>query len=369
MATLFAVGIQALVLLIITTISLLMPSLTRRDILFGATVAPNTRATAQGRAIIRRYRLGVLLIAIAQAIGLALLWALAPADFWKSLWIAVIPLALALAPDIPYLLAWRSSHALSIAAPATSAPIPPVSSAGLRPRRYADYVPLIWEALPLALIALTASYLAATYAAAPAIIPIHFDAAGNPNGFSSKTIGSYFFLVWTQLFLYALITFLSVLTVGAKAQPTTADETFRRRMLRYLFGVKTLMIALMGALAVATAQAAQSSHGNTMTWALWATIGCVVLVLGGAIWLGVTTGQGGSRLGGSGANTTDRMNDRYWKLGGIYANPNDSAIFVERRFGLGWTINVGNPRALLVMIVILALPFAFAAFSFLVIGK
>ncbi len=262
MATLFAVGIQALVLLIITTISLLMPSLTRRDILFGATVPPNTRATAEGRAIIRRYRIGVLLLAIVQAIGLALLWALAPADFWKSLWIVVIPLALALIPDIPYLLAWRSARALAIAAPTTSAPIPPVSSAGLRPRRYADYVPLIWEALPLALIALTASYLATTYAAAPAIIPIHFDAAGNPNGYASKSIGSYFFLVWTQLFLYALITFLSVLTVGAKAQPTTADETFRRRMLRYLFGVKTLMIALMGALAVATAQAAQSGHDN-----------------------------------------------------------------------------------------------------------
>ena len=109
MATLFAVGIQALVLFIITTISLLMPSLTRRDILFGATVPPNTRATAEGRAVIRRYRIGVLLIAIVQAIGLALLWALAPADFWKSLWIVVIPLTLALSASTSPI-CWRGAR-------------------------------------------------------------------------------------------------------------------------------------------------------------------------------------------------------------------------------------------------------------------
>jgi uncharacterized membrane protein len=365
MATLLAVGIQGLVLVVITAVSLLMPSLTRRDLLFGATVSPNARDTSEGRAIIRRYRIGVLLVAIGLAIGLALLWALAPATFWANLWIVVIPLVLVLMPEIPYLLAWRASRALAVAAPPPSAP---VSSAGLRPRRYADYVPLIWEALPLALIALTASYLAMTYAAAPAIIPTHFDAAGNPNAYSNKSIGSYFLPVWTQLFLYILITFLSVLTVGAKTQPTAADETFRRRMLRYLFGVKTLMTAMMGVLAYAVAQSALSSHAN-INWILWVTLGVVVVVLGSAIWIGVTTGQGGSRLAANSGNATDRIDDRYWKLGGIYANPNDPAIFVERRYGLGWTINVSNPRGWLVLLTILALILGFVAFTFVVVGK
>ena len=366
MATLLAVGIQALVLVVITTTTLLMPSLTRRDLLFGVTVAPGVRASS-GRAIIRRYRLEVILLALAQTIGLALLWWMAPPNFWASGWIVLIPLVLVMLPDIPYLLAYRASRALASATPPST---PPVQVAALRPRRYADYVPLIWEALPLALIALTASYLAMTYAAAPAIIPIHFDAAGAPNGFARKSIGSYFMLVWSQLFLYVLITLLSALTVRAKAQATAADETFRRRMLRYLFGVKTLMIVMMGALAVAVAQAGLSGHSDAINWALWLTLAVVVVVLGGAIWLGVTTGQGGSRLGGAnGQNATDRMDDRYWKLGGIYANRGDPAIFVERRFGLGWTINVANPRALLVLLVILALPLAFTAFTFLLVGR
>ncbi|HEU5349092.1 MAG TPA: DUF1648 domain-containing protein, partial [Ktedonobacterales bacterium] len=231
MASLWMVGIQASLLVIITTISLLMPSLTRRDILFGATVSPNGRATPAGRAIIRRYRIRVLLLAIAQVVALALLWTLAPAKFWASGWAVIIPIALVLLLDIPYLLAWRSSRALAAVAPATSAPI---LSAGLRPRHYADYVPLIWEALPLALIALPASYLAMTYASAPGIIPTHFDAMGNPNAYAHKTIDAYFQPVWTQLVPYMLITFVSALTVRAKTLPTVADETFRRRMLRRL---------------------------------------------------------------------------------------------------------------------------------------
>jgi uncharacterized membrane protein len=31
--------------------------------------------------------------------------------------------------------------------------------------------------------------------------------------------------------------------------------------------------------------------------------------------------------------------DRYWKLGAFYYNPEDPSIFVEKRFGIGWTLN------------------------------
>ena len=36
------------------------------------------------------------------------------------------------------------------------------------------------------------------------------------------------------------------------------------------------------------------------------------------------------------------MDDRYWKLGAFYVNPQDPSLFVERRFGVGWTMNFGN---------------------------
>jgi uncharacterized membrane protein len=41
--------------------------------------------------------------------------------------------------------------------------------------------------------------------------------------------------------------------------------------------------------------------------------------------------------------------DECWTLGGIYKNPNDPAIFVQKRVGFGYTINFGNVWSYVVM--------------------
>ncbi|MES3017929.1 MAG: DUF5808 domain-containing protein [Bacteroidota bacterium] len=38
----------------------------------------------------------------------------------------------------------------------------------------------------------------------------------------------------------------------------------------------------------------------------------------------------------------DRKNDKYWKAGLIYNNPNDPNIWVEKRIGIGWTLNFAH---------------------------
>lgn len=49
-------------------------------------------------------------------------------------------------------------------------------------------------------------------------------------------------------------------------------------------------------------------------------------------------------------STTFRDDDRYWPGGFFYNNPDDPALFVPKRYGLGWTMNFGHPQAKLVMI-------------------
>jgi uncharacterized membrane protein len=218
-------------------------------------------------------------------------------------------------------------------------------------------VPWIWETLPLALIALTAAYLATVYAAAPAIIPTHFNAAGVADAYSPKTVGSFFLLVWVQLFMELFLTTIAVLVTGARSVPGPSGERFRARTLRFLFYIKVLSIAFMGVLAVIIAQVTVNRNPQIgFTLAMSGVF--VLLVLGGVLVLGITTGQGGARLGPPAETATDRLEDRYWKLGVFYVNPHDPAIFVEQRFGLGWTMNFGNPRAILVLLVLLALPLA-----------
>jgi uncharacterized membrane protein len=56
------------------------------------------------------------------------------------------------------------------------------------------------------------------------------------------------------------------------------------------------------------------------------------------------------------APPTGRLDDKYWILGSIYVNRADPSFFVERRVGVGWTLNFGNPRVVALFVVILAIP-------------
>ena len=46
----------------------------------------------------------------------------------------------------------------------------------------------------------------------------------------------------------------------------------------------------------------------------------------------------------------ERDEDKYWKLGQFYFNPSDPAIFIEKRFGAGLTINFANFKAWLIFL-------------------
>ena len=48
------------------------------------------------------------------------------------------------------------------------------------------------------------------------------------------------------------------------------------------------------------------------------------------------------------------MDDSHWILGSIYFNRDDPSVFVERRFGIGWTINFGSVGGVLTMVALLA---------------
>jgi uncharacterized membrane protein len=71
------------------------------------------------------------------------------------------------------------------------------------------------------------------------------------------------------------------------------------------------------------------------------------------MWLG----QGGSRISPvrqPGIDTAkpvgDRTEDRFWKLGVFYFNRNDPAVMVEKRFGVGYTVNFAHPVAWVIIL-------------------
>lgn len=46
----------------------------------------------------------------------------------------------------------------------------------------------------------------------------------------------------------------------------------------------------------------------------------------------------------------DKDEDKYWKGGLLYFNKNDPSIFVEHRFGVGFTMNFANPKAYILLL-------------------
>ncbi|WP_231785374.1 DUF5808 domain-containing protein [Lysinibacillus sp. GJ-1] len=56
--------------------------------------------------------------------------------------------------------------------------------------------------------------------------------------------------------------------------------------------------------------------------------------------------------------------DRYWKGGLIYMNRQDPSVFVEKRFGVGWTMNFANPRGYIVIVLPLLILLLISIISF-----
>ena len=52
----------------------------------------------------------------------------------------------------------------------------------------------------------------------------------------------------------------------------------------------------------------------------------------------------------------DRTDDRYWLLGVIYFNRDDPAILIEKRFGIGYTLNFARPMSWSILLLVLLLP-------------
>ena len=72
-----------------------------------------------------------------------------------------------------------------------------------------------------------------------------------------------------------------------------------------------------------------------------------VVLIGGSLAIHVMRGLAAPQRPPIGDTTPDSR----WILGRLYFDRRDPALFVERRLGLGYTFNLGNPWSWLVMAV------------------
>jgi uncharacterized membrane protein len=183
----------------------------------------------------------------------------------------------------------------------------------------------------------------------PARFPVHWDFHG-PDSWAATTPAAIFgFLALHALTCLLLIGVAwGVLNgsrhISASGAGAAAERAFRRRT------VQLLIVCAYFIVGPAWFAFLQPSAAVMTVWSL----GLTAVVVAFTVSL-IRTGQGGSRAIATvvGAPTGDRTPDACWKWGLFYINPADPSIFVEKRFGIGYTVNLGNHWAWLVLALLL----------------
>lgn len=348
------VGIEAAVT---ATLFMILPRIARRGLLFGVYVGETRWESDEARRITRGWYAGMVVGLVAGAVlalAVTLVYPGSPAGPFVSL--------LALVVLYPFLYLRAHLQARRIAE--TGAP--EVMAAPLVPDAPAN---LEWPALAIMVGVvggvLAIGYAALSYDALPARVPTHFGFSGAPDQWAPRSFWTVLLLPIGTMIMGVSLGFIAALTARAKRAIRRHDQgvsieaqlRFRSAMTRFLSGVAILTTMMMALLSVASVQVALGrSDRLPMVFVVFA-VALVVYALGGSLYLALRYGQGGARLerrAEASPLTNGLADNRQWVLGVFYVNRDDPSIFVEKRFGLGYTINFGNWKAIALLLFFLA---------------
>ena len=304
----------------------LMPDLSRPGLFFSVSVDPAFRRSPEALQILHAYRLQVLLHAGLGFCGIVFL-----TTGGRLGWVALPFLWPTLGASAAVVLAHRAT--LPFAKSRSS-----IREASLHPRPRSLPGGLLACAGPFLILAPVAAYLAARWSDIPARFPIHWSLDGVPNGWANRTPLGVFgpLLYMTGLCLMNLII---IWMIARRSRGTTQSRTAIIRMIHLL------------------------SHGLAVL-ASWIAIRCALghgmpnpTVVSAVIigFLGICIAAARSTLF-DGTDTDDPSPDAGWRGGIIYFNPDDPALLVEKRMGIGYTLNMARPSAWILLGIMLLIP-------------
>ncbi|MGO9606849.1 MAG: DUF5808 domain-containing protein [Candidatus Binataceae bacterium] len=318
--------VWSLVVLAAASLEYLMPELSRPGVAFSVTVAPQFRCSVRHATIVRYYRRGVLFSAFAGlmiafgAAGPLIGWA-GPAAFCTQYLLFLLA----------FLLARRATMPSRIAAPETR-------EADLS-RREPPAVLAVLVIAPLLTMAAVLFWTYSNWQQIPDPYPIHWGFDGQPDLWVERTPMHVYGVLGLLGGLAAMLAFFGYGFLFWARRNVGSEHT------RYSF--PAVWIALFLGAEYFVAASATLPLGldirplELIVLAILAASSLYLIVIG-------PVGAHAAR------RPDDRTPDEAWKFGMFYFNPHDAALFVEKRFGLGWTINFGQTRAWVLIAMALA---------------
>lgn len=320
----------------------MLPQWTRPGIYFGVTVEPNFRKTQEAQRLLQRYRLEAI-IHVAIAFAMILASTLPQYSFFSiigAIWLTVGPLT-------AFVEAHKRVQRHAVRAVT-------VREAVLEPRSTRPPGGWIVQVGPFAILFATAAFLHFHWEEIPARFPVHWGVDGQPNGWSSRTPMG----VYGPLLLGALIsacmwltahTLLRSARIVDRARPLLVLHDFAHRVGVFLLVVEFFLAVVF------------SSVGLLPFTGAMPVIIVAILMLPAIFVLIVWLNKGRAhRIETSGLTNPEAAGngtpDECWKFGVLYFNPDDAALWVEKRAGIGYTMNFAHISAWVIMALILLVP-------------
>jgi uncharacterized membrane protein len=349
-----------LIIIPVGGIFLLYPLIVRKGLLFGVYVGEKVFEGEEARRITRSWYFWMITMIVTGLLAGVVIFFLFPGPLAM-----LVPLMIQLlAFLLLYLRAYYQARALAPAGPPpmATAPMGSVPSTSLT-------LPLIAIALALLAGIVTTGYAWMHYADLPARVPTHFGPSGKPDAWKPKSFSSVMLLPVTTLLIGIIIAGSALLTARAKRAIRLSDRgvslqaqlKFRGAMTKFLSIISILTVAMMSSMSIASVRVGLGMTPGLPKFSMILGIVMAVGAIGGVLFIAIRYGQGGARLERASADTplTDGLADnRNWVLGMFYVNRDDPSIFVERRFGFGYTLNFGNWKAVVLLVVLLGALFA-----------
>jgi uncharacterized membrane protein len=290
-----------------------VPAWLRAGTWFGVRVEEGYRTSEAALGTLRRYRAVVMVATLASlAMGLVAQALVLPA--------MLVQLAAAV---WAFRRGWRETRP-------HAAPLPTERTAYLLGARHRIPGGAAAVAGPMALLGATAVYLRMHWESIPAQFPVHWGLDGRANGWSHRTVGGVLGPLMIGAAILAMLGGMA-LVVARSARPAPETSSVWRRTRAGLW----VMVGAMWVTAVETSLAALLPivGGGASKWWMVVMVGLPIasVVAGIAVMARAAAGPDDT--------TPDLTPDACWKWGMFYYNSGDPSLMVEKRFGIGYTLN------------------------------
>jgi len=216
--------------------------------------------------------------------------------------------------------------------------------------------PWLWLAPAPIIMVATVVIGAIRYPSMPTTLNLHYGANGVPDRMAAKSVAAAFSLVFVQVGITALLAFIAAAVFRSRpdldpAHPVASARWYRR----YLSLSAKALLGLAAMIDLAMLGASLLMWTGTIT--PWAPLVVALPILTAVVVAVVVLARNNRERADGDPDTglTHRDDDRYWHGGLFYLNREDHALLVPRRFGLGWTLNLGNPRTAILLAGVLAI--------------